>query len=67
MKQAEKMRELFRLHREVSSFVIQAYSEAEQRGEVVRKSNVNGLTSSDYAAKLFADGIRKGWINERDR
>ena len=64
MKQRDKMRELFKLHRGDEPRVIQAYAQAEQRGEVPRKSDLRGLTSHDYAARLFADGISKGWIHE---
>ena len=64
MKQRDKMRELFQLHRGDEARVIQAYAEAEQRGEVPRESDLHSLTSHDYAARLFADGIRKGWLHE---
>jgi hypothetical protein len=47
--------------------VIQAYAEAEERGEVPRESDLHSLTAHDYAARLFADGIRKGWIHEPTR
>ena len=58
------MRELFRLHGGDEARVIQAYAEAEHRGEVERESDTHGLTPHDYAARLFADGTRKGWIHE---
>jgi hypothetical protein len=58
------MRKLFRLHGGDEARVIQAYAEAEQRGEVPRVSDLHSLTADDYAARLFADGIRKGWIHE---
>jgi hypothetical protein len=64
MKQRDKMRELFRLHRGDKDRVVLAYAKAEERGEVPRKSDLRGLTPHDYAARLFADGIKKGWIDE---
>jgi hypothetical protein len=64
MKQRDKMRELFRLHDGDEARVIQAYAESEERGEVERESDMRGLTPQDYAARLFADGTRKGWIHE---
>jgi len=67
MKQRDKMRELFQLHRGDEARVIQAYAEAEERGEVPRESDLHSLTAQDYAARLFADGIRKGWIHEPTR
>jgi hypothetical protein len=67
MKQRDKMRELFRLHGGNEDRVVRAYAEAEQRGEVRRNSDTRGLTAHDYAARLFADGIKKGWIQDSQR
>ena len=65
--QRDKMRELFRLHGGNRTRVVQAYAAAEQRGEVQRASDVHNLTADDYAARLFEDGIKKGWIHDRVR
>ncbi len=64
MNQRNKMRKLFRLHDGDKARVIQAYAESEQRGEVERKSDNLGLSPNNYAARLFADGMKKGWIHE---
>jgi hypothetical protein len=64
MKQRDKMRELFRLYRGVEARVVQAYAKCEELGEVPRKSDMQSRTPQDYAARLFADGTRKGWIRE---
>jgi len=58
------MRELFRLYGDDEARVIQAYADAEQHGEVPRESDLHSLTAHDYAARLLADGIRKGWIHD---
>src|SRR5258706_1628793 len=62
--QRDKMRELFNLYGGDEARVIRAYAEAEQRGEVPRESDLHSLTAHDYAARLFADGLRKGWIHK---
>jgi len=64
MKQRDKMRELFQRYGGDEERTIQAYADAEDRGEVLRNSDLRGLTARDYAARLFADGIAKGWIHE---
>ena len=58
------MRELFRLHGGDETLIVQAYAESEEHGEVERGSDMHSLTPHDYAARLFADGTRKGWIHE---
>ena len=44
--------------------VVEAYAEAERRGEVVRVRNSNHMSADEYASCLFADGIRKQWLQE---
>ena len=59
------MRQLFsRFHRKEES-VVAAYADAESAGEVERKKNTRGISSREYAERLFADGIKKRWIFER--
>ena len=43
--------------------VIQEYAAAERRGEVERKQNASGLTAEGYARALYADGVKKGWLD----
>jgi hypothetical protein len=64
MKQRDKKRELYRLHNGDEARVVQEYADAEQLGEVERENNSHNLTPQDYAARLFADGARKGWIRD---
>ena len=64
MRQTDKMRELFRRYRGNKTRVIREYALAEQQNVVIRKSNRYGLTAIDYATRLFADGVRKGWIHD---
>ena len=64
MNQREMMRKLLDLYPGNKARVIQEYAEAEQRGEVMRKRDNQSLTPQDYAARLFADGISKGWLRK---
>lgn len=43
---------------------IRAYAGAEQRGDVQRRSNNTGISAEAYARALFADGQKKGWLDE---
>src|SRR4051794_12984079 len=40
-----------------------SYAAAEQRGDVSRASNVRGMSAEEYARRLIADGLKKGWIS----
>jgi hypothetical protein len=42
--------------------VVREYAEAEDRGDVDRKSNTWRYTAERYARALWRDGIREGWI-----
>ena len=42
--------------------VVAAYAAAERRGEVTRASNVRPMEPEQYARRLYADGVKKGWI-----
>ena len=63
MSQREMMRRLQVRLRGVKNSIVAAYASAEARGEVFRTKNKRGMSREDYAEKLYADGIRKGWIN----
>ncbi len=58
------MRELFRRYPKDREIVVRQYAQAERDGIVSRRSNSRGLGPEDYAARLFADGMKKGWIHE---
>jgi len=62
MTQREMMRRLVRRFGQDRERVINAYAEAERRGEVRRKRNKYGLSPEGYAAALWADGVTKGWF-----
>jgi uncharacterized protein (DUF433 family) len=64
MKQRDMMRELLRRLAGDRAQVIAAYATAERGGEVHRSRDSRNMTAEDYAARLFADGVRKGWIRE---
>jgi hypothetical protein len=63
--QRDKMRHLYRQLGGEESRVVIAYAAAERRGEVGRRSNQRGLDPEDYARRLLADGMAKGWISDR--
>jgi len=60
--QRDKMRELYKQNAGDEQRTIAAYAAAERRGEVSRRSNDYGLNAEEYARRLLADGVRKGWI-----
>lgn len=62
LSQRDMMRRLYRLHHGKEDSVIAAYAEAERRREVGRNSNEYGLTAEEYARRLLADGLKKGWL-----
>jgi hypothetical protein len=57
------MQELWRLHHGDRDRVISEYAAAESGGRVARRSNRMSLSAVDYAKRLFADGRRKGWLD----
>lgn len=61
--QRDKMRELFHEYRGDEEMTVKAYAAAERAGEVFRRSNDYELNAEEYARRLFADGVRKGWIS----
>ena len=56
------MRELDRRFRGDHDKVVAAYAAAERRGDEKRASNVGHLEPEEYASRLYADGVAKGWI-----
>lgn len=46
----------------VEERIVREYAAAEERGEVVRKSNSHGLSAEQYARALWNDAVKKGWI-----
>lgn len=59
--QREIMRRLAAQHGYNREKTCAAYIEAERRGEVPRKEGRH-IETERYAAKLWGDGIRKGWL-----
>ena len=64
MTQRDMMRKLFRRFDGDQSRIIEAYAEAERRGEVQRVHDSRGMSADEYASRLFADGVKKSWIQE---
>jgi hypothetical protein len=62
MKQRDFMRNLCKQHGDQRELLIEMYAVAEQKGLVPRKSNTHGWTANQYAAALYRDGKRWGWI-----
>lgn len=62
--QRDLMRELHRRYRGDRDLVVRHYARAEREGIVTRRSNSRGITPDEYASRLFADGIKKGWLND---
>jgi hypothetical protein len=60
--QRDVMRDLNRRYGGDYERVVAAYAAAERRGDVRRSSNVHDMTPEDYARRLYADGVAKGWI-----
>ena len=60
--QREFMLRLFRDYRGNRERTVQAYADAERRGEVSRARNKYDLSAEAYARALLADGLRKGWL-----
>lgn len=63
--QRDVMRDLDRRFGGDQDKVVAAYAAAERRGEVERGSNVHGMSPEEYAARLYADGVAKGWLRGR--
>lgn len=60
--QRDTMREIYARWRHDPERVIREYAMAERRGAVRRKANKSGLSPEEYARALFADGMKKGWL-----
>ena len=56
------MRDLFARNNRNEDRTIAAYAAAERAGQVKRESNDYKLSPEEYAERLLADGIRKGWL-----
>jgi len=56
------MRLLVNRHGMNEERVVREYAAAEERGDVVRKSNTWGYNAERYARALWRDGVQKGWI-----
>ncbi len=61
MKQRDKFRELYRIHHGDREKVVVGYMGAEERGDVIRKSNSHGISRRAYAEALYRDASRRGW------
>jgi hypothetical protein len=57
------MRKLFAEHEGNRGLVLEAYAAADERGEVRRARNSNGVSSREYAIRLWANGMHVGWLS----
>jgi hypothetical protein len=62
MTQRNTMRVAYIITNGVREACINEYARAERFGFVLRASNMLHLSAEDYAARLYADGIQKGWL-----
>jgi hypothetical protein len=62
MSQRDLMRHFYQRFRGNRNRVVVAYAEAERRGTVIRQSNTRNISAEEYASRLYADGMRKGWL-----
>lgn len=63
--QRDVMRDLYRRLGGDQDRVVAAYAAAERRGDAKRTSNVHDMTPEEYARRLYADGVAKGWLGGR--
>jgi hypothetical protein len=56
------MRRIYAQYGRDEERVIREYAAAERRGEVARKSNAYDVLPEEYARRLLADGLAKGWL-----
>jgi hypothetical protein len=61
-RQRDVMRRIYARHGPDDEPVVREYAAAERRGEVRRARNAYGLSPEDYARRLLADGLKKGWL-----
>ena len=61
-KQRDVMRDLERRYGMNRDRVVAAYADAERRGEAPRRRNKSGLSTDEYARPLWADGVKKEWL-----
>ena len=61
-RQRDVMRRLWAIYGPDEVRVTREYATAERRGEVGRARNTYNLSPEDYARRLLADGIKKGWL-----
>jgi hypothetical protein len=62
--QRDYMRRLFIKFAGDKSNVCSAYAQAERDSAVSRHRNTRNMTPEDYAAALWQDGVRKGWLEQ---
>jgi hypothetical protein len=59
------MRKLWAIHGPDEDRTIREYAAAERRGEVGRARNTYDISPEEYARRLLADGLHKGWLRRR--
>lgn len=61
--QRDMMRDLMKRIGRDPEGVIAAYAAAERAGHVQRGRNGLGLSAEEYARRVWADGVKKGWLD----
>jgi hypothetical protein len=60
--QRDVMRDIYARNHGEEGRVVAEYAAAERAGKVQRIGNKPGHTAEHYAAALFNDGLKKGWL-----
>lgn len=60
--QRDVMREIVKRYGMNRDRVVAEYADAERRGEAPRRRNTSGLSADEYARALWADGVKKEWL-----
>lgn len=60
--QRDVMRAIYKAHGGDKDATINAYAQAERDGKAPRKNNTLEWDADQYAAELWRDGIKKGWL-----
>ena len=58
------MRQLYAEMGGVEEWVVEAYAQALDRGEIARPSSAHGVTALQYAQGMWRDGVLRKWLYE---
>ena len=60
--QRDVMRDIYKANGGDKDASVKAYAQAERDGRAPRKNNTLEWDADKYAAELWRDGIKKGWL-----